>query len=298
MIIDFHTHVEYKANGERYTASEFVAGMDEGGVSISVVLGGDQSDAGTMPPWADRSVMGAAAGFDDEDVAAFCADHPERLLGFGSIHPDRYAPERKVERAVKELGLRGIKLYPHAGFYPNDPRLGPVYQKCAELGVPVVIHTGVKAVRWQWLKYNRPLYVDDVATNFPNLKVVMCHGGFPWADEFLAVAHANPNVWVDISFLDYVETTFRRPGLAEEILKNLVGVVGSERLLWGSEGPFMSLPLYGSHGPSNYAKSQEFLVTRINVFSEKEKAQILGGNAARLLGLDARSGYVPAGIEW
>ena len=137
------------------------------------------------------------------------------------------------------------------------------------------------------MKYNRPIYVDDVATNFPELKVVMCHGGFPWVDEFLAVAYSNPNVWVDISFLDYIERTFKRPGLAEEVMKNLADLIGPERLLWGSEGPFMDLPLYGKHGPENYARSQEFLVRRFDFFSDNENAAILGGNAARLLGLDA-----------
>jgi len=287
MIIDFHTHVEYNAEGRRYTPSEFVAAMDQGGIDISVVLGGDQGDGGTNPPWADPSVMSAATNFDDEDVACFCTLYPDRLIGFGSIHPDRYQPSRKVERAVRELGLKGIKLYPHSGFYPNDPRLTPAYEKCAELNVPVVIHTGIKAVRWQWMKYNRPIYVDDVATNFPNLKVVMCHGGFPWVDEFLTVAYSNPNVWVDISFLDYIERTFKRPGLGEEVMKSLADLIGPERLLWGSEGPFMDLPPYGSHGPENYARSQEFLVRRFDFFSQKEKSAILGGNAARLLGLDA-----------
>lgn len=286
MIIDCHTHVECKPDGERYRPTEFVAAMDRGGIDKSVVLGGDQGDAGTKPAWADPAVMGAATNFDDEDVARFCAEYPERLIGFGSIHPDRYQPERKVERAVRELGLKGIKLYPHSGFYPNDPRLDSVYGKCAELGVPVVIHTGVKAVRWQWMKFNRPIYVDDVATNFPELKVVMCHGGFPWVDEFLTVAYSNPNVWVDISFLDCIERTFRRPGLAEEVMRSLVGLVGPERLLWGSEGPFMDLPLFGAHGPENYARSQEFLVQRFDFLSDEDKAAILGGNAAKLLGLD------------
>ena len=166
MIVDFHTHIEYKSNGSRYTAAEFVAAMDRGGIAKSVVLGGDQSDAGTKPAWADPSIMGVAAGLDDDEVAAFCRQFPDRLIGFGSIHPDRYQPERKVERAVKELGLRGIKIYPHSGFYPNDLRLNCVYRLCAELSIPVVIHTGIKAVRWQWMKYNRPIYVDDVATNF------------------------------------------------------------------------------------------------------------------------------------
>ena len=285
MIIDFHTHVECNADGQRCSPAEFVAAMDGGGIGKSVVLGGDQADAGTMPAWADPMVMGAATNFDDDAVAAWCAEFPDRLIGFGSIHPDRYQPVRKVERAVKELGLRGIKLYPHAGFYPNDPRLDGVYRKCEELRVPVVIHTGVKAVRWQWMKYNRPIYVDDVATNFPNLPVVMCHGGFPWVDEFLAVAHANPNVWVDISFLDYVERAFHKEGLAESVIRSLAAVIGADRLLWGSEGPTMTLPLYGSHGPENYARSRAFLVERFDFLSESEKVAILGGNAARLLGL-------------
>ena len=287
MIIDFHTHVECKPDGKRYSPTEFVAAMDQGGIAKSVVLGGDQADAGTKPAWADPSVMGAATNFDDEAVAAYCGEYPGRLIPFGSIHPDRYQPARKVQRAVKELGLKGIKLYPHSGFYPNDPRLTPVYEACAELNVPVVIHTGIKAVRWQWMKYNRPIFVDDVATNFPSLKVVMCHGGFPWVDEFLTVAYSNPNVWVDISFLDYIERTFKKAGLAEEAMQRLAGLVGAERLLWGTEGPFMDLPLFGAHGPENYARSQEFLVRRFDFLNDNEKAAILGGNAARLLGLDA-----------
>lgn len=293
MIVDFHTHVERKPDGARYSPAEFVRGMDEGGVDVSVVLGGDQGDAGTKPPWADPATMAAPTNFDDEEVARFCAEYPDRLIGLGSVHPDRYRPERKVERAIAELGLRGIKLYPHSGFYSDDPRLNPVYEVCAGRGAPVVIHTGVKAVRWQWMKFNRPIAVDDVATNFPKLKIVMCHGGFPWTDEFLAVAYSNPNVWVDISFLDYIERAFRRPGHAEETIRRLAGLVGAERMLWGSEGPFMDLPMYGRHGPENYARSKEFLVGRFDFLSDREKAAILGGNAAALLGLrqQGRKGF-------
>ena len=286
MIIDFHTHVEFKADGQKYSPAEFVRAMDQGGIDKSIVLGGDQADAGTKPPWADPAVMGAGTNFDDEEVTRFCAEYPGRLIPFGSIHPDRYRPDRKVHRAIKELGVKGIKLYPHSGFYSNDPRLTPVYEKCTELGVPVVIHTGIKAVRWQWMKYNRPIYVDDVATNFPELKVVMCHGGFPWVDEFLTVAYSNPNVYVDISFLDYIERTFKKDGLAKDTMRRLVGLVGAERLLWGTEGPYMDLPLFGSHGPEYYARSQEFLVRRFDFLSEREKAAILGGNAVKLLKLD------------
>ena len=121
------------------------------------------------------------------------------------------------------------------------------------------------------MKYNRPIYVDDVATNFPDLKVVMCHGGFPWVDEFLCVAHSNPNIWVDISFMDYLERTFRRPGLTEETLRSLAALVGAERLLWGTEGPYMDLPLYGQHGPENYAQSRRSSSCGDSIFSARSR---------------------------
>jgi predicted TIM-barrel fold metal-dependent hydrolase len=135
------------------------------------------------------------------------------------------------------------------------------------------------------MKFNRPLFVDDVLTNFPDLNVVMCHGGFPWTDEFLAVAYSNPNAWVDITFLDYIERTFNRPGYAESVIRQLVDLIGVDHILWGSEGPFTCLPLYGTHGPEHYKESMNFLVYRFDFLSDKDKAKILGENALKLLRL-------------
>jgi hypothetical protein len=299
VIIDFHNHVEYTSPEERWTPQKFVDGLDKGGIDRAVVLGVDQVDAGSKPDWARLasgpveakgwitvpSAMPVAANFDDEAVAEFCSAYPDRLIGFASLHPERYRPDLKVERAVKELKLKGVKIYPHAGFYPNDPRLNRAFQKCVDLDVPVMFHTGIKALRWQWLKYNNPVYVDDIATDFPEMKIVMCHGGFPWADEFLVVAYSNPNIYVDITFMEYVERVFRRPGLVENTMRQLVDLVGPRRLLWGSEGPAMFLPLFGEHGPENYKRSQDYLVNRFDFLTAEDKKDILGRNAARLLGL-------------
>jgi len=285
VIIDFHAHLEFKQPDVTYTAAEFVAGMDEGGIDLTVLLGNDQADAGSAPPWRDTRGMAVPTNWSDEAVAAFCATHPSRLVGLTSIHPDRYQPERKVERAIKEFGLRGVKVYPHAGFYPNDPRLARVYDLCSRLEVPVVVHTGPKAVRWQRLKYNQPVYVDDVATEYPDLAIVVCHGGYPWTEEFLAVVYANPNTHVDLTFMDYIERVFRVPGLVENTVRRLVEMIGPRRLLWGSEGPFMNLPLFGQHDPTYYARSQDALVRRFQFLSETDKRDVLGGNAARLLRL-------------
>lgn len=283
-IIDFHTHPEWKAPGELYSPAEFVAGMDQGSIDISCLFGNDQADAGACPPWRDPRGMGVPTNWSDEQVAEFCGHFPDRLVGFSSISPFRYQPERKVERAIREFGLKGVKLYPHSGFYPNDPRLDGVYALCARLGVPVVIHSGPKAVRWQWLKYNDPTYVDDVATNFPDLQIVLCHGGYPWVEQFLVVAYSNPNVWVDLTFMDYIEKAFHVPALVEHTIRRLVSLIGPQRLLWGSEGPYLDLPLFGKHGPDYYAVSQDYLVRRFDFLTDGDKADILGRNAARLLG--------------
>jgi uncharacterized protein len=285
MIVDFHAHPEFKTKGVIYSPDEFVAGMDQGGIDVTCLFGNDQSDPGSCPPWRDERFMAVATNFSDEELSAFCAHYPKRLVGFTSIHPDRYQPERKVERAIKQFGMKAVKLYPHSGFYPNDPRLYLTYELCSNLGMPVVIHTGPKAVRWQWMKYNQPIFVDDIATKFPDLKIVMCHGGYPWTEEFIAVAYTNPNIWVDLTFMEMIEDTFLVPGLVENTVRRLVKLIGAGRLLWGSEGPYMTLPFYGQHDPTYYRISQDRLVRRFDFLSDEDKSGILGGNAARLLGL-------------
>lgn len=272
MIVDAHTHVERKSDGTLYTPEEFVGAMDLGGIDVSIVLGNDQGDMGKK----------LGTEFRDEEVTEFCSSFPERLVGVTSVNPSCYKPQAKIRRAIEEFGLRGVKLYPHSGFYVNDRRLYPVYEYCECAGVPVIIHSGIKAVRLQYMKYNNPMNADDVATDFPGLNVIMCHGGYPWTEEFIAVAGTNPNVYVDISFLDYIERKFANPGLTENTIRRLCSIIGSERLIWGSEGPFMDLPLYGSHGVENYEKSMDFLVRRFDFLTEKDKENILGKNAERL----------------
>jgi len=285
MIVDFHSHPEYKNLNEKYTAEEFISGMDVGGIDVSCVYGCDQGDAGNCPPWREKDLMKVATNIYDEELAAFCKNYPERLIGITSIHPDRYLPERKVERAIKDFGMKGVKLYPHAGFYANDARLIETYKLCSDLNIPVIIHSGPKANRWQWLKYNNPLYVDEVATKFPYLKIVVCHGGHPWTEELIVLAYTNPNVWIDLTWMEGIEETFLLDNYVENTIKRLVKIIGANRLLWGSEGPYMNLPLYGKHDPKFYAISQYRLVKRFDFLTAQEKADILGNNAAELLGL-------------
>jgi len=290
MIVDCHVHLEYRDGRcrEKYSAKEIVEAMDRGGIDISVILGNDQGDAGSHPPWADPRLQHCSVESPDEEVASYCGQYPDRLVGFTSVHPCRYQVWNKVERAITQFGMRGLKLYPHSGFTPDDERLDPVYRVCERHGIPVMIHTGIKAVAWQSIKFNNPIHVDEVAVRHPGLKIIMCHGGYPWVEEFITVAYSNPNILVDLTFMDYIEQTFRRPGLVEDTVRRLYELIGPSRLLWGSEGPFMSLPLFGEHQPEYYARSQHSLVRRFAFMNAPDKDMILGGNAAELLALRDR----------
>ncbi|MHB8277631.1 MAG: amidohydrolase family protein, partial [Candidatus Humimicrobiaceae bacterium] len=103
MIIDFHVHLEYKDQNTKYSAEEIVKAMDKANVDMSVLLGIDHADAGTKPAWVDSSIIPLATNCSDEEIAFYCSQHPDRLIGFTSINPDRYQPHKKVERSIKEF---------------------------------------------------------------------------------------------------------------------------------------------------------------------------------------------------
>ena len=101
MIIDFHVHIDYKNSSEKYSASDIVKAMENAGIDLSVILGCDQADAGYKQPLVDSSIMAVPVKCNDEEVTSYCDKYPNRLIGFTSIHPDRYQPHRKIERAIK-----------------------------------------------------------------------------------------------------------------------------------------------------------------------------------------------------
>ena len=110
--------------------------------------------------------------------------YPDRFMGFASVDPHKgKAAVNEMERSVKDLGLRGLKLHPISqAFFPNDTRFYPLWEKCADLGVPVLFHSGQTAVGAGLpgggglkIKYAQPIHMDDVAADFPELNIIMAH---------------------------------------------------------------------------------------------------------------------------
>ena len=164
------------------------AELDAAGVATAVLLPQETPGVGIDVPTAY--------------VLDYCRG-AERLIPFASLNPlTEPDPVARLRRWAEE-GARGLKLYPsYQFFYPNDPRLYPVYQQAMELGWPVVFHTGSSIFPGSRLKYALPLHLDDVAVDFPELRIVLAHAGRPaWTAEAAALARLHANVYLDIAGL-------------------------------------------------------------------------------------------------
>jgi predicted TIM-barrel fold metal-dependent hydrolase len=203
--------------------------------------------------YADNDMFGVLLGWDAETntgleplsndfIANAVSRFPETFIGFASVDP--WKGKRAIyelERAIQELGLRGLKLHPSAqAFYPNDERFYPLWERCAQLGIPVLLHVGttgfgggVPGGDGICLKYARPIpYVDDVAAVFPNLTIICAHPGFPWQEEMLAVAMHKANVYMDLSgwLPKYL------PAIVVQYARTLL----QDKVMFGSDGPFIT----------------------------------------------------------
>ena len=138
-----------------------------------------------------------------ETVLDICAVVPDFLIPFASVHPllDTQ-PALLLENYIRR-GAAGLKLYPSYQFYyPNDRRVYPLYEVCSRAGIPVLMHIGSSVIPGTRLKYCDPLHLDDVAVDFPDLNIVMAHGGRGfWYDTCAFLAAHFANVYIDVTRL-------------------------------------------------------------------------------------------------
>lgn len=264
MIIDMHNHIALKSSPYHLPVDEYIRAMDECGVARAVILGKDYGLLG------DR----LESNLPDEETAAFVQTHPDRFIGFTAVHPDRGEQQNctRVERAVHDLGLRGIKINPHAGHYPNDKRLYPVFERATELGIPVMFHTGVKApTEGTRVKYCQPMYLDDVAVDFPDMTIIIAHAGYPWVEETILVGLYAGNVFADISTLPQIGGALGREVMLPT-LRKLTAAWGAQRVLFGSDG------IFNFEDTIRAVKSADFL-------SDDDREKILWKNAKGILKL-------------
>ncbi|MDE3116123.1 MAG: amidohydrolase [Pseudomonadota bacterium] len=175
----------------------------------------------------------------NEEVAEVAAEHADALIPFASIDPHKgKMGVREARKLIEEYGVRGFKFHPSSqGFFPNDRKMAyGLYEVIAAAGLPALFHTGQTGVgagapggMGIKLKYSNPIYLDDVAADFPGLTIVMAHPSFPWQDEALSVATHKPNTYIDLSGW--------APKYFPQNLIQYANTLLRERVLFGSDYP-------------------------------------------------------------
>jgi predicted TIM-barrel fold metal-dependent hydrolase len=209
----------------------------------------------------------------NEEVAEAAAANPDVLIPFASIDPAKgKMGAREARHLIEDYGVRGFKFHPSLQeFYPNDRGAYVLYEVIAEAGLPAIFHTGHSGIGTGMrggggvrLKYSNPIYLDDVAVDFPDMPIIMAHPSFPWQDEALSVCLHKPQVYIDLSGWSPKYFPPQLIQYANTLLKH--------KMLFGSDYPFIT--------PDRWMADFEQIGIRPEV-----RPLILKENAARLLHL-------------
>jgi uncharacterized protein len=170
------------------TQAQFDQMLDDAGVSTAVVY----------TEYYETSL--GIKTVSNDVVADYVARDPGRLLGLAGVDPWKDDAVSETQRALTDLGLRGIVLSPFKQCLdPSDARMARIFGLCEELGVPVFLHTGINWWVDTTYEIGHPRHIDRLASSFPNLKIVALHCGWPWVEDMMMVAWRHANIYLDIS---------------------------------------------------------------------------------------------------
>ncbi len=239
------------------TLPEVVADLDRRGVELCVVSGRDCETTYGFPA-------------NNNSVLEFCKAYPNKFVGFWGIDPHKgMAAVREVEHVIKDLGMRGIATDP-----PSDARYYPIYAKCVELGVPVFVTTAPPPqVPRAIMDYIDPRQIDVVARDFPELVLIMSHGGYPFVNEAIFACMRNANVYMDLS-------EYELAPMAEVYVDAINKMIG-DKVIFASAHPFIE-------------QAEAIRIYNSLSISEETREKIMYKNAARILGLDQSAARRPA----
>jgi predicted TIM-barrel fold metal-dependent hydrolase len=282
--IDMHVHIEADGRGNSDMPETFRnAAQSHFGASHEPVSVADVAEhyrrlniAAVVFTVDHESATGHPA-LSNRLIAEQAAEHADVLIPFASIDPARgHDALREARILVEEYGIKGFKFHPNLqSFFPNDQAAYPLYEVIQELGVPAIFHTGQSGIGSGMrgsggirLKYSNPIVLDDVAVDFPDLKIILAHPSFPWQDEALAVAARHTNVYIDLSGWSPKYFPQSLVQYANTLLKN--------KVLFGSDFPLLP--------PERWIADFDKLDIKPDV-----RPLIMKENAIRLLQLDAQA---------
>jgi predicted TIM-barrel fold metal-dependent hydrolase len=240
--------------------AEFLKFMDEQGMERAVLVN------------YVSGIMGFTEGVNAW-VANYCKAAPERLVPVGSIDARTCRdPDGDTEKLFHEVGIRALKIHPsHQELAPNGytdgtvPALQQIYEVAQTANRPVLFHTGTSVFPGARNKYSDPMNCEDVAIDFPRLKIVLCHAGRPlWMNEAVFLARRFPHVYLDLSSIP--------PASLLQYLPRLEELAG--KCLWGTDWPAPGVP----------SPAENVAAFRALPIKEEAKEKILRTNAEKVFG--------------
>lgn len=223
-------------------------------------------DAAVCVNYVSPQVMGFPPEVNDW-IAAYCQGSA-RLIPMGSVHPRAVADARQEAERLVKLGIRMFKVHPaHQLLYPHDELLRPIYETALHHKIPVTIHTGTSIFPGAKNRFTDPIHVDDVATDFPGLTILLAHAGRPlWGDTSFFLARRHANLHLELSGIPPKRLLDHLPRLPDV----------AEKCIWGSDWP--------SPGIRSLRQNVEDFLA-LPGLNDGQKGRILWDNGARLLRL-------------
>ena len=276
--IDVHTHAEVGRSGQdglrpewREAAIEYF-GEDAKPTVDDVAAYYRERKMAAVVFSVDAETVTGRPSVPNEEIAEAAAANDDVLIPFASVDPHRPNAAEEVRRLVDDHDVRGFKFHPNIQeFFPNDRTFYPIYEAIEEAGVPALFHTGHSGIGTGLpggggirLKYSNPMHVDDVAVDFPKLKIVLAHPSFPWQDEAISVALHKKQVYIDLSGWS--------PKYFPPQLVRYANTQLRDRVLFGSDYPMITPDRW----LADFEKAE---------FKDEVRPLILKENAIRLLEL-------------
>ena len=256
-----------------------IRAMDKYGVDVACILPESMMDTtGYSSRWCTNS-----------DAWKAVEAHPDRFIINPNLSPIK---QRGVENAIWEMeywvskGAKIFKYYSPEDTYINDPELWPFYKRAEELGIVLCLHAGFSWVPPGKSKYCYPTQIDDVARDFPNLKIVAFHMGYPYTDAMNMVALGHPNVYLCLSLL--VPWALTAPYKFAHILGEAIRFVGPDRIIWGTDSAGYGAQIGAAAVGLTDFQIPEELQHKYGYLplTDEDKRKIFGENLGKLLGID------------
>ena len=206
------------------TIEDYLRKMDAAGIERSLLIAVRAGE----PAWQGSFEI------PYQQIAQYCDAYPDRFSGLAGVDPTRGIQQLKeLDHAVKELGFVGAHFYPHWFRMPPDSALCyPIYSRCEELGIPIMMQVGQNLIYQKDVRLPsvaKPILLDQVAIDFPNLVLIGIHIGVPWTDEMIAMAWKHENVYIGIDAY--------APKHLPASLKHYMNSYGSHKVMFGTDWP-------------------------------------------------------------